>query len=215
MIRIILHTAISAALTLVTFYSSPGLAADRDNSGKQIKRFEFVAPKAPVAQLVPPKAQFVAPKAGRTGSGLGSTTVFRLTPKAPPAGSSTGSGTVTAQFVAPKAKKAETEVIAKVDTPAKPLLLAPATTSTTTTVDQAAPAPKAVAEATPETAAPDAGALHATPREVELAYLRAAARYGYGAYVASYSEDDDEGSYDDGTYDEGHEGAGYGDEGCF
>src|SRR5262249_5027839 len=28
-----------------------------------------------------------------------------------------------------------------------------------------------------------------TPREVELAYVRAAARYGYGAYAASYSED--------------------------
>jgi hypothetical protein len=77
MARIVLHTAISAALTLVTFYSSPGLAADRDHSGKS---FQFVAPKAPVAQFVPPKAQFVAPKAGRTGS-----------------------GTITAQFVAPKA----------------------------------------------------------------------------------------------------------------
>jgi hypothetical protein len=32
-------------------------------------------------------------------------------------------------------------------------------------------------------------AFHATPREVELAYVRAAARYGYGAYAASYSED--------------------------
>ena len=88
MTRIVVHTAISAALALVGFYSSPSLAADGDNSGKQIKRFEFVAPKAPVAQLVPPKAQFVAPKAGRTGglsSGGGSpTTVFRLTPKAPP-----------------------------------------------------------------------------------------------------------------------------------
>jgi hypothetical protein len=68
MIRIIVHTAISA-LALAGFYSSPSLAADGNNSGKQIKRFEFVAPKAPVAQLVPPKAQFVAPKAGRTGSG--------------------------------------------------------------------------------------------------------------------------------------------------
>ena len=66
MARIVLHTAISAALTLVTFYSSPGLAADHDHSGKS---FQFVAPKAPVAQFVPPKAQFVAPKAGRTGSG--------------------------------------------------------------------------------------------------------------------------------------------------
>jgi hypothetical protein len=105
-------------------------------------------------------------------------------------------------------------VIAKADTAAKPLLLAPATTSTSVAVDQAAP--KAVSEATPaETATPDAGKFHATPREFELAYVRGAARYGYGAYAASYSEDDDEGSYDDGTYDEGYEGAGYGDEGCF
>jgi len=154
MARIVLHTAISAALTLVTFYSSPGLAADRDNSGKQIKRFEFVAPKAPVAQFVPPKAQFVAPKAGRTGSGT--ITAQFVAPKAKKDGSS--SSTITAQFVAPKAKKTETEVIAKADTPAKPLLLAPATTSTSVTIDQAAPAPKAVAEATPaETATPDAG----------------------------------------------------------
>jgi hypothetical protein len=211
MTRIILRTAISAALALVTFYSSSGLAADRDHS---VKSFQFVAPKAPVAQFVPPKAQFVAPKAP----------VAQFVPPkaqfvAPKAGR-TGSGTITAQIVAPKAKKIETEVIAKADTPAKPLLLAPATTSTTVAVDQSAPAPKAVAEATPaETATPDAGKFHATVREVELAYLRAAARYGYGAYAASYSEDDDEGSYDDGsysggTYDEGYEGAGYGDEGC-
>ena len=90
----------------------------------------------------------------------------------------------------------ETEVTAKADMPAKPLLLAPATTSTTVAVDQAAPAPKAVAEAAPaDSATADAGKFHATPREVELAYLRAAARYGYGA-SASYSEDDDQGSYD-------------------
>jgi hypothetical protein len=160
--------------------------------------------------------------------------VFRLTPKAPPAGSGTGAGTTTAQFVAPKAKKdgsggstitaqfvapkakmTETEVIAKADTPAKPLLLAPATTSTMVAVDQAAPAPKAVAEAAPADTATADGKFHATPREVELAYLRAAARYGYGSYAASYSENDDQGSYDDGTYDEGYEGAGYGDEDYF
>lgn len=211
MTRIVLHTDISAALTLVTFYSSPGLAADRDHSGKS---FQFVAPKAPVAQFVPPKAQFVAPKAGRTGSGT--ITAQFVAPKAKKDGP--GGSTITAQFVAPKAKKTETEVIAKADTPAKPLLLAPATTSTSVAVDQGAPAPKAVAEATPaETATPDAGKLHATPGEVELAYLRAAARYGYGAYAAAYSEDDDESfdSYDDNTYDDGYQGAGYGDEGCF
>ena len=156
----------------------------------------------------------MAPKAGRTGSGT--ITAQFVAPKAKKGGP--GGSTITAQFVAPKAKKTETEVIAKADTPAKPLLLALATTSASVAVDQGAPAPKAVAEATPaETATPDAGKLHATPLEVELAYLRAAARYGYGAYAAAHSEDDDESSdsYDDNTYDDGYQGAGYGDEGCF
>ena len=38
MTRIVVHTPISAALALAGFYSSPSLAADGDNSGKQIKR---------------------------------------------------------------------------------------------------------------------------------------------------------------------------------
>jgi hypothetical protein len=164
-------------------------------------------------------AEIVPPKAGRTGGSP--TTVFRLTrkallpapasglarptaqfvaPKAKKSGSSGGS--TTAQFVAPKAKKAKAEVIAKVGTPAKPLLLAPATTSTTAIVDQAAPSPKPATEATPvDIATPDAGMFHAMPREVELAYLSAAQRYGYGAYAAaSYSEHEDEGSYDNSSY---------------
>jgi hypothetical protein len=71
-----------------------------------------------------------------------------------------------------------------------------------------------VTEATPvETATADVSKLQATPHEVELAYLRAAERYGYSAHAASYSEDEDEGSHD-GAYDEGYEGAGYGDEDC-
>jgi len=37
MTRIVVHTAISAALALAGFYSSPSLAADGDNCGKQIK----------------------------------------------------------------------------------------------------------------------------------------------------------------------------------
>jgi hypothetical protein len=234
MTRTVLQTAVSAAaaLALVTCFSSPSFAADGDNqnSTKQIKTLKFVAPKAPVAQ-------FVAPKSGRTGSGLGSnggspTTVFRLTPKAPVAGSSSGSGTTTAQFVAPKAKKTgsggsitakfvapkakkvEPEVIAKLDTPSKPLLLAPATTSTAIAVDQGAPAPEPVAKAIPvET--PDAGQIESSPREVALAYLRAAQRYGYGAYTASYSESQDEGSYEERAYDEDYSGANDGDENCW
>jgi hypothetical protein len=184
-------------------------------------------------------AQFVAPKSGRTGSGLGSnggspTTVFRLTPKAPVAGSSSGSGTttaqfvapkakktgsggsITAQFVAPKAKKVEPEVIAKVDTPAKPLLLAPATASTAVAVDQGAPAPEPVAKAIPaETQTPDAGQIETTPREVALAYLHASQRYGYGAYAASYSDSEDEGSYEESGFDEDYSGANDSDETCW
>jgi hypothetical protein len=234
MTRTVLRTAVSAAaaLALITCFSGSSFAADGDNSAKQIKTLKFVAPKAPVAQ-------FVAPKSGRTGSGLGSnggspTTVFRLTPKAPVAGSSSGSGTttaqfvapkakktgsggsITAQFVAPKAKKAEPEVIAKVDTPAKPLLLAPATASTAVAVDQGAPAPEPVAEAIPaETQTPDAGQIETTPREVALAYLRASQRYGYGAYTASYSESEDEDSYEEGAYDEDYSGASDSDENCW
>jgi hypothetical protein len=230
--RTVLRTAVSAAaaFALITCFSGSSFAADGDNSAKQIKTLKFVAPKAPVAQ-------FVAPKSGRTGSGLGSnggspTTVFRLTPKAPVAGSSSGSGTttaqfvapkakktgsggsITAQFVAPKAKKAEPEVIAKVDTPAKPLLLAPASASTAVAVDQGAPAPEPVAKAIPvET--PDAGQIESSPREVALAYLRAAQRYGYGAYTASYSESQDEGSYEERAYDEDYSGANDGDENCW
>jgi hypothetical protein len=115
MTRTVLHTAVSAAaaLSFAICFSGSSFAADGDNSTKQIKTLKFAAPKAPVAQFVTPKApvaQFVPPKSGRTGSGLGSnggspTTVFRLTPKAPVAGSSSGSATTTAQFVAPKANK--------------------------------------------------------------------------------------------------------------
>jgi hypothetical protein len=170
-----------------------------------------VAPKAPVAQLVPPKAQFVAPKAGRTGSGT--ITAQFVAPKAKKGGP--GGSTITAQFVAPKAKKTETEVIAKADTPAKPLLLAPATTSTSVTIDQAAPAPKAVAEATPaETATPDAGVpCDATRGRACLCSRSGALRLW--RLCRFLFRGHDEGSYDDGAYDEGYEGAGYGDEGCF
>jgi hypothetical protein len=242
MTRTVLHTAVSAAaaLSFAICFSGSSFAADGDNSTKQIKTLKFVAPKAPVAQFVTPKApvaQFVPPKSGRTGSGLGSnggssTTVFRLTPKAPVAGSSSGSGTttaqfvapkanktgsggsITAQFVAPKAKKVEPEVIAKVDTPSKPLLLAPATASTAVAVDQGAPAPKPVAKAIPvET--PDAGQIETTPREVALAYLRASHRYGYGAYTASYSDSEDYGSYEESAYDQDYSSANDSDENCW
>jgi hypothetical protein len=106
-------------------------------------------------------------------------------------------------------------VIAKADTPAKPLLLAPATTSTSVTIDQAAPAPKAVAEATPaETATPDAGVpCDATRGRACLCSRSGALRLW--RLCRFLFRGHDEGSYDDGTYDEGYEGAGYGDEGCF
>jgi hypothetical protein len=240
MTRTALHTTLStiAAIALATTCATASFAADGDNSGKQTKTLKFVAPKAPVAQFVPPKApvaQFVPPKAGRDlGNNGGSPkTLFRLTPKAPVFGSNTGSGSTTAQFVAPKAKKTgsaggsvtakfvapkakktDTKIIAKADTPQKPLLLAPATTSTAVAVDQAAPAPKAVAEATPvET--PDAGQIEASSREVALAYLRASQRYGYGSYAASYSDSEDYGSYEDSGYDESYDSAGYSDENCW
>jgi hypothetical protein len=134
----------------------------------------------------------VAPKANKTGSG----------------------GSITAKFVAPKAKKVEPEVIAKVDTPSKPLLLAPATASTAVAVDQGAPAPKPVAKAIPvET--PDAGQIETTPREVALAYLRASHRYGYGAYTASYSDSEDYGSYEESAYDQDYSSANDSDENCW
>jgi hypothetical protein len=73
-----------------------------------------------------------------------------------------------------------------------------------------------VAEAIPaETQTPDAGQIETTPREVALAYLRASQRYGYGAYTASYSESEDEDSYEEGAYDEDYSGASDSDENCW
>jgi hypothetical protein len=175
-----------------------------------------LTPKAPRAGIGsgsgPSTAQFVAPKAKKTGSGDAITAKF-VAPKA----KKTGSGdTITAKFVAPKAKKTETQVFAKAETPSKALLLAPATSSAIVEADQAAPAPKVLAEATPEaTVTPDAGELEAKAREIALAHLRAAQRYGYGAYEVSYESSTGYGDYDESAYENEDYGQDYSDENCW
>jgi hypothetical protein len=73
-----------------------------------------------------------------------------------------------------------------------------------------------VAKAIPaETQTPDAGQIETTPREVALAYLHASQRYGYGAYAASYSDSEDEGSYEESGFDEDYSGANDSDETCW
>lgn len=239
MTRIVLHTALSAIAALTLALSGPSFAADADTQGK-IKKFEFVAPKAGRDIATPPVAKFLPPKTGRvdtaSGSGGGSpTTLFSLTPKAPRAGIGSGSGSgsstvqfvapkakktgsggaITAKFVAPKAKKTETQVFAKVETPSKPLLLAPATIPVEIETDQAAPAPQVVAEAAPEaTDTQESGEIEVNSREIALAHLRAAQRYGYGAYTVSYASSAGYGDYEESAYDEDDYGQDYGDENC-
>jgi hypothetical protein len=219
MTRIVLHTALSAIAALTLALSGPSFAADGDTQGK-IKTFEFVAPKAGRDIAKAPVAKFLPPKTGRvdtaSGSGGGApTTLFSLTPKAPRTGIGSGSGSATAQFVAPKAKKTETQVFAKAETPSKPLLFAPATTSAVVEADQGAPAPEALAEAAPEaTVTPEAGELDTTSREIALAHLRAAQHYGYGAYEASYASNG-YGDYEESAYEEEDYGQDYADENCW
>ncbi|HEV3241912.1 MAG TPA: hypothetical protein VGY14_01455 [Methyloceanibacter sp.] len=59
--------------------------------------------------------------------------------------------------------------------------------------------------ATSET--PAATASDASDREVELAYVRAAQRYGYGDYAGADAGEDE-------VYDDGYTGGSYGDDGC-
>ena len=238
MTRIVLHTALSAIAALTLALSGPSFAADGDTQGK-IKTFEFVAPKAGRDIAKAPVAKFLPPKTGRvdtaSGSGGGApTTLFSLTPKAPRTGIGSGSGSATAQFVAPKAKKTgsggaitakfvapkakktETQVFAKAETPSKALLLAPATISAVVEDDQGAPAPEALAEAAPEaTVTPEAGEIEAISREIALAHLRAAQRYGYGAYEASYASNAGYGDYEESTYENEDYGQDYADENCW
>jgi hypothetical protein len=195
--------------------------ADRGGSGRQVAK--FVAPKAdrgngrnPAIITIPPKAdrttaQFVAPKADR-GNSSGPVKVFSLPPKAPRA----DSGSTTAQIVAPKAPRGDGPVVAKAEQPkfAAPQLLAPASAATPVKVEQAISTPAPVeTKAAPalvasETAAPAPAATEASAPEVELAYTRAAQRYGYGDYEGGYE------NYDQG-YDDRYTGGSYGDDGCY
>ena len=56
--------------------------------------------------------------------------------------------------------------------------------------------------------APVPAVTEASDREVELAYTRAAQRYGYGDYEGGYE------TYDQG-YDDAYTGGSYGDDGCY
>ena len=188
--------------------------ADRGGSGRQVAK--FVAPKAdrggnPAIITIPPKAnrttaQFVAPKADRPGK------VFSLPPKAPRA----GDGPTVVKFVAPKATRGDGPIVATAEQPkfTAPQLLAPPSAPTPVKVEQAisAPAPvetkAAPVVAASETPAPAPAATEASAGEVELAYSRAAQRYGYG---------DDEGGYQayDQGYDDAYTGGSYGDDGCY
>jgi hypothetical protein len=228
------HKALTAALALTlaaTVTSATSFAKDR--KGLKTETFQFVAPKANRGgDAAPVTAKFLPPKSGRDNGGSGSTPVFRLTPKANPAGSgpvttqfvapksdrgnsgnsgtpkvvefvppksergNSGSGVTTAKIIVPKAPRGDEPVLASAGDPTKPLLLAPASTSTETVADQSAPAPASStiqAEAAPSTGI----VLPASNNEVALAYYRAAERYGYGSQ--NYVSDDDYG-YEDQSY---------------
>ena len=200
--------------------------ADRGGSGRQVAK--FVAPKAdrgnsgPVKVFsLPPKAQradrgsttaqFVVPKADR-GNSSGPKTLFSISPKAP----RVDSGSTTAQIVAPKAPRGDGPIVATAEPPkfAGPQLLAPASAPTPAKVEQAISAPVPVeTKAAPVVAASEApapvpAATEASAGEVELAYTRAAQRYGYGDYEGGYQ------TYDQG-YDDAYTGGSYGDDGCY
>ena len=135
-----------------------------------------------------------------------------LPPKAPRA----DGGSTTAQIVAPKAPRGDGPVVATAEQPkfTAPQLLAPPTASAPAKVEQvnSAPAPvetkAAPAVVASETAAPAPAAAEASAPEVELAYTRAAQRYGYGDYEGGYE------NYDQG-YEGGYTGGSYGDDGCY
>jgi hypothetical protein len=194
--------------------------ADRGGSSGNVAK--FVAPKADRGGRQ--VAKFVAPKADR-GNSSGPKTIFSLPPKAPRTGTTTAQivapkaprgsdGPTVAKFVAPKAPRGNGPVIVAAAQPklAAPQLLAPPSAPTPVKVEQAVSAPAPVeTKAAPvgvASEAPAAPATAASDREIELAYTRAAERYGYG---------DDDGGYE--TYDEGYgdtyTGGSYGDDGCY
>jgi len=118
--------------------------------------------------------------------------------------------------VAPKAPRGDGPVVATTEQPkfAAPQLLAPASATTSAKVEQAIPAPApvetkaALVVATSEAPAPAPAVTEASDRDVELAYARAAPRYGYGDYAGGYE------NYDQG-YDDSYTGGSYGDDGCY
>lgn len=208
------------------------------NGNLKTGTFRIVVPKADrggskgnVAKFVAPKAdrggrqvaKFVAPKADRGKTG-GPATLFSLSPKAPRA----GKDSTTAQIVAPKAPRGSDGptvvkaahgdglVVATAEQPklAAPQLLAPPSAATPVKAEQAVSAPAPVAtKAAPavvasEIPAPVPAVTEANDREVELAYARAAQRYGYGDYEGGYE------TYDQG-YDDAYIGGSYGDDGCY
>jgi hypothetical protein len=230
--------AFSVAATLIagSAFAADGKFKRRGAGGKfNSGTFQIVVPKADragsggnVAKFVAPKAdrggrqvaKFVAPKADR-GNFSGPKTLFSLSPKAPRAGSTTaqivapkaprgGDGPNVAKFVAPKAPRGDGPVVATAEEPklAAPQLLAPPSSPTPVKVEQAssAPAPVETEAASVTPAAP--AATEASDREVELAYTRAAQRYGYGDYEGGYE------TYDRG-YDDAYTGGSYGDDGCY
>jgi hypothetical protein len=189
--------------------------------GRQVAK--FVAPKADRTT-----AQFVAPKADRGKTG-GPTRLFSVSPKAPRRGNGPtvvkfvapkaprgDSGSTTAQIVAPKAPRGDGPIVATAEQPklVAPQLLAPASAPTPVKVEQAVSAPVPVeTKAAPVVAASETPALapaatEANAGEVELAYTRAAQRYGYGDYEGGYQ------TYDQG-YDDTYSGGSYGDDGCY
>lgn len=240
MTNMIIRKASTAALALTlaaTMMSATSFSKDRKGNG-QVKTgtFQIVAPKANRGgDAGTVTAKFLPPKSGRENGGT--TPVFRLTPKAPPAGSgpittqfvapksdrgnsgnsggskivqfvppksergNSDSGVTTAKIIAPKAPRGDEPVLASAEQPAKPLLLAPASTETVTDQGAQAPAASAIQAESPSSTGI---VLPASNNDVALAYYRAAERYGYGSQ--SYVSDDDY-DYED---DYGHDDQSYG-----
>lgn len=211
--------AFSVAATLIagSAFAADGKSKRRGDGGKfNSGTFQIVVPKADRGGSGGNVAKFVAPKADRGGRQVAKfvapkadspQTLFSLPPKAPRG----GDGPTAVKFVAPKAPRGDGPVLAAAEQPklAAPQLLAPPSAPTPVRVEQAvsAPAPvEAPAAVASETPAP--AATEASDREVELAYTRAAQRYGYGDYEGGYE------TYDRG-YDDAYTGGSYGDDGCY
>jgi hypothetical protein len=222
----VLAFVVAAALIVASAFAADGDGGKNKRRGNTAKlnsgTFQIVVPKADRGGRQ--VAKFVAPKADR-GNSSGPKTIFSLPPKAPRTGTTTAQivapkaprgsdGPTVAKFVAPKAPRGDGPVIVAAAQPklAAPQLLAPPSAPTPVKVEQAVSAPAPVeTKAAPvavASEAPAAPATEASDREVELAYTRAAERYGYG---------DDDGGYE--TYDEGYgdtyTGGSHGDDGCY